>query len=159
MGNSCNLFIEGKGKISVTIDDHPSLPKMTMTGTNGRGMRDVVYGTSDIRCAIRQAGFNEPMANMHIHIDESAKEFGSECIKNAIAQGIVIASGQATIPDNGYVTAEPIQIDGSSLELKNDSKEVEFSLDDLCEAKDEEAEIANDESGILDASELSKGER
>lgn len=30
MGNkSCNLFIEGKGKVSVSIDDCPSMPSMS----------------------------------------------------------------------------------------------------------------------------------
>lgn len=98
---SCNLFIEGKGKVSVSIDEHPSMPSMSFTGLQGRGMGRVVEEKAAIRCALRQAGFDIPMANVRIHIDESAHEFSHKCIENACAQGIAIASGQAEMPAGG----------------------------------------------------------
>lgn len=63
MGNkSCNLFIEGKGRVSVSIDEHPSMPSMSFTGLQGRGVGRVVEEKAAIRCALRQAGFDIPMA-------------------------------------------------------------------------------------------------
>lgn len=32
---SCSLFIEDKGKVSVSIDEHPSMPSMSFTGLQG----------------------------------------------------------------------------------------------------------------------------
>lgn len=52
MGNkSCNLFIEGKGKVSVSIDDCPSMPSMSFTGLQGRGIE---RGLDDL-CDEKQA--------------------------------------------------------------------------------------------------------
>lgn len=45
MGNkSCNLFIEGKGKVSVSINEHPGMPSMSFTGLQGRGLRPAKDG-------------------------------------------------------------------------------------------------------------------
>lgn len=99
MGNkSCDLFIEGKGRVSVSIDEHPSMPSMSFTGLQGRGIGRVVEEKAAIRCALRQAGFDIPMANVCIDVDKSAHEYGHKCIENACAQGIAIASGQAEMP-------------------------------------------------------------
>lgn len=81
---SCNLFIESKGKVSVSIDEYPSMPSMSFTGLQGRGMGRVVEEKAAIRCALRQAGFDIPMANVRIDVDQSAHEFGHKCIENAV---------------------------------------------------------------------------
>lgn len=138
---SCNLFIEGKGKVSVSIDEHPSMPSMSFTGLQGRGMGRVVEEKAAIRCALRQAGFDIPMANVHIHIDESAHEFSHKCIENACAQGIAIASGQAEMPAGGRVSAVEIEIDGSTLGLEATEDGLERSLDDLCDEKQAETDF------------------
>lgn len=135
---SCNLFIEGKGKVSVSIDEHPSMPSMSFTGLQGRGMSRVVEEKAAIRCALRQAGFDIPMANVRIHIDESAHEFSHKCIENACAQGIAIASGQAEMPAGGRVSAVEIEIDGSTLGLEPTEDGLERSLDVLCDEKQAE---------------------
>lgn len=142
MGNkSCNLFIEGKGRVSVSIDEHPSMPSMSFTGLQGCGMGRVVEEKAVIRCALRQAGFDIPMANVRIDVDKSAHEFGHKCIENACAQGIAIASGQAEMPAGGRVSAEEIDIDGSSLGLEPVKDGLERSLDDLCDEKQAEADL------------------
>ena len=138
---SCNLFIEGKGKVSVSIDEHPSMPSMSFTGLQGRGMGRVVEEKAAIRCALRQAGFDIPMANVRIYIDESAHEFSHKCIENACAQGIVIASGQAEMPAGGRVSAVEIEIDGSTLGLEPTEDGLERSLDDLCDEKHAETDF------------------
>lgn len=142
MGNkSCNLFIEGKGKVSVSIDDCPSMPSMSFTGLQGRGLGRVVEEKAAIRCALRQAGFDIPMANVRIHIDESAHEFSHKCIENACAQGIAIASGQAKMPAGGRVSAVEIDIDGSTLGLEPTKDVPERGLDDLCDEKQADADL------------------
>lgn len=138
---SCNLFIEGKGKVSVSIDEHPSMPSMSFTGLQGRGMGRVVEEKAAIRCALRQAGFDIPMANVRIHIDESAQEFSHKCIENTCAQGIAIASGQAEMPAGGRVSAVEIEIDGSTLGLEPTEDGLERSLDDLCDEKQAETDF------------------
>lgn len=145
MGNkSCNLFIEGKGKVSVSIDEHPSMPSMSFTGLQGRGMGRVVEEKAAIRCTLRQAGFDIPMANVRIDVDKYAHEFGHKCIENACAQGIAIASGQAEMPAGVCVSAEEIEIDGSSLGLEPDRDRLERSLDDLCDEKQAEADLVEE---------------
>ena len=142
MGNkSCNLFIEGKGRVSVNIDEHPSMPSMSFTGLQGRGLGRVVEEKAAIRCALRQAGFDIPMANVRIDIDKSALEFGHKCIENACAQGIAIASGQAEMPAGGRVSAVEIDIDGSTLGLEPTKEGLERSLVDLCDEKQAEADL------------------
>lgn len=138
---SCNLFIEGKGKVSVSIDEHPSMPSMSFTGLQGRGMGRVVEEKAAIRCALRQAGFDIPMANVRIQIDDSAHEFSHKCIENACAQGIAIASGQAEMPAGGRVSAVEIEIDGSTLGLEPTEDGLERSLDDLCDEKQVETDF------------------
>lgn len=138
---SCNLFIEGKGKVSVSIDECPSMPSMSFTGLQGRGMGRVVEEKATIRCALRQAGFDIPMANARIDIDQSAHEFGRKCIENACAQGIAIASGQAEMPAGGRVSAMAIEIDGSTLSLEPIKDVLERALDDLCDEKQDEADL------------------
>lgn len=138
---SCNLFIEGKGKVSVSIDEYPSMPSMSFTGLQGRGMGRVVEEKAAIRCALRQAGFDIPMANVRIDVDQSAHEFGHKCIENACAQGIAIASGQAEMPVGGRVSAAEIEIDGSTLGLEPAKDGLECSLDDLCDEKQAEADF------------------
>ena len=138
---SCNLFIEGKGKVSVSIVEHPSMPSMSFTGLQGRGMGRVVEEKAAIRCALRQAGFDIPMANVRIHICESAHEFSHKCIENACAQGIAIASGQAEMPAGGRVSAVEIEIDGSTLGLEPTEDGLERSLDDLCDEKQAETDF------------------
>lgn len=138
---SCNLFIEGKGKVSVSIDEHPSMPSMSFTGLQGRGMGRVVEEKAAIRCALRQAGFDIPMANVRIQIDDSAHEFSHKCIENACAQGIAIASGQAEMPAGGRVSAVEIEIDGSTLDLEPTEDGLERSLDDLCDEKQVETDF------------------
>lgn len=147
MGNkSCNLFIEGKGKVSVSIDDCPSMPSMSFTGLQGRGMGRVVEEKAVIRCALRQAGFDIPMANVRIEVDQSAHEFGHKCIENACAQGIAIASGQAEMPAGGRVSAVEIEIDGSTLDLEPTKDVSERDLDDLCDEKQAEADFVAGEA-------------
>lgn len=147
MGNkSCNLFIEGKGKVSVSIDDCPSMPSMSFTGLQGRGMGRVVEEKAAIRCALRQAGFDIPMANVRIEVDQSAHEFGHKCIENACAQGIAIASGQAEMPAGGRVSAVEIEIDGSTLDLEPTKDVSERDLDDLCDEKQAEADFVAGEA-------------
>lgn len=138
---SCSLFIEGKGKVSVSIDEHPSMPSMSFTGLQGRGVGRVVEEKAVIRCALRQAGFDIPMANVRIHVDQSAQEFGLKCIENACAQGIAIASGQAELPEGGRVSAVEIEIDGSTLDLAPTKDVSERGLDDLCDEKQAEADL------------------
>lgn len=147
---SCNLFIEGKGKVSVSIDEHPSMPSMSFTGLQGRGMGRVVEEKAAIRCALRQAGFDIPMANVRILVDQSAHEFGHRCIENACAQGIAIASGQAKMPAGGRVSAVEIEIDGSTLGLEPIKDVPERGLDDLCDEKQTEADLI---AGSADRSE------
>lgn len=147
MGNkSCNLFIEGKGKVSVSIDDCPSMPSMSFTGLQGRGVGRVVEEKAAIRCALRQAGFDIPMANVRIDVDQSAHEFGHKCIENACAQGIAIASGQAEMPAGGRVSAVEIEIDGSTLGLEPTKDVSERDLDDLCDEKQAEADFVSGEA-------------
>lgn len=147
MGNkSCNLFIEGKVKVSVSIDDCPSMPSMSFTGLQGRGMGRVVEEKAAIRCALRQAGFDIPMANVRIDVDQSAHEFGHKCIENACAQGIAIASGQAEMPAGGRVSAVEIEIDGSTLGLEPTKDVSERDLDDLCDEKQAEADFVAGEA-------------
>lgn len=147
---SCNLFIEGKGKVSVSIDEHPSMPSMSFTGLQGRGMGRVVEEKAAIRCALRQAGFDIPMANVRVHVDQSAHEFGRKCIENACAQGIAIASGQAEMPAGGRVSAVEIEIDGSTLGLEPTKDVPERGLDDLFDEKQAEADLI---TGAADRSE------
>lgn len=144
---SCSLFIEGKGKISVSIDKCPSMPSMSFTGLQGRGMGRVVEEKAAIRCALRQAGFDIPMANVRIDVDQSAHEFGHKCIENACAQGIAIASGQAELPEGGRVSAVEIDIDGSTLGLEPNKDGLERSLDDLCDEKQAEADLIEGDKG------------
>lgn len=147
MGNgSCNLFIEGKGKVSVSINEHPSMPSMSFTGLQGRGMGRVVEEKATIRCALRQAGFDIPMANVHIDVDQSAHEFSHKCIENACAQGIAIASGQAEMPAGGRVSAVEIEIDGSTLGLEPTRDVPERGLDDFCDEKQAEANFVAGEA-------------
>lgn len=152
MGNKlCNLFIEGKGKVPVSIDDCPSMPSMSFTGLQGRGMGRVVEEKAAIRCALRQAGFDIPMANVRIDVDQSAHEFGHKCIENACAQGIAVASGQAEMPAVGRVSAVEIEIDGSTLGLEPTKDVSERDLDDLCDEKQAEADFV---AGEADRSEI-----
>lgn len=147
---SCNLFIEGKGKVSVSIDEHPSMPSMSFTGLQGRSVGRVVEEKAAIRCALRQAGFDIPMANVRIHIDQSAHEFGNKCIENACAQGIAIASGQAEMPAGGRVSAVEIEIDGSTLGLEPNKDIPERGLDDLCDEKQAEADLISESADRSD---------
>lgn len=144
---SCDLFIEGKGKVSVSIDEHPSMPSMSFTGLHGRGVGRVVEEKAAIRCALRQAGFDIPMANVRIHIDQSAHGFGHRCIENACAQGIAIASGQAELPEGGRVSAVEIEIDGSTIGLEPTRDVPERGLDDLCDEKQAEADLVEGNEG------------
>ena len=147
---SCSLFIEGKGKISVSIDEHPSMPSMSFTGLQGRGVGRAVEEKAAIRCALRQAGFDIPMANVRIDVDQSAHEFGHKCIENACAQGIAIASGQAEMPAGGRVSAVEIEIDGSMLSLEPTKDVSERGLDDLCDEKQAEADLISESADRSD---------
>lgn len=143
---SCTLYIEGKGKVSVSIDGYPSMPCMSFTGVQGHGavghsLARVCEEKAAIRCALRGAGFDIPMASVRIDIDESAHEFGHMCIENACAQGIAVASGQAEIPEGGRVAATPIEINGSTLRLEPIKDGIERGLDDLCDEKQAEADL------------------
>lgn len=135
---SCSLFIEGKGKISVSIDEHPSMPSMSFTGLQGRGVGRA------------EAGFDIPMANVRIDVDQSAHEFGHKCIENACAQGIAIASGQAEMPAGGRVSALEIEIDGSTLSLEPTKDVSERGLDDLCDEKQAEADLISESADRSD---------
>lgn len=150
-GSSCSLYIEGKGRVSVSIDGRPGMPSMTFTGVLGR--RDIgriVEEKAAIRCALRSVGFDIPQARVRIDIDESAREFGPKCIENACAQGIAIASGQAKMPVGGRVSAVAIEIDGSTLGLEPNKDGLERGLDDLCDEKQAEADLI---AGSADRSE------
>lgn len=151
-GGSCSLYIEGKGKVSVNIDGHPSMPRMSFTGVQGRGavghsLARVCEEKAAIRCALRSAGFEIPRANVRIDIDESAYEFGHMCIENACAQGIAIASGQAEMPEGGRVDAIPIKIDGPTLRLEPVKDGIEHGLDELCDEKQAEADLVEGAAG------------
>ena len=156
---SCSLFIEGKGKISVSIDEHPSMPSMSFTGLQGRGVGRVVEEKAAIRCALRQAGFDIPMANVRIDVDQSAHEFGHKCIENACAQGIAIASGQAEMPAGGRVGAVEIEIDGSTLSLEPTKDVSERGLDDLCDEKQAEADLISESADRSDKPERKEAGR
>lgn len=145
-GGTCSLYIEGKGKVSVSIDGHPSMPSMSFTGLHARGavghsLARVCEEKAAIRCALRSAGFGIPRASVRIDIDESAQEFGHMCIENACAQGIAIASGQAEMPEGGRVNATPIKIDGSTLRLEPTKGGSERGLNELCDEKQAEADL------------------
>lgn len=145
-GGSCSLYIEGKGKVSVSIDGGPSVPCMSFTGVHGRGtvghsLARVCEEKAAIRCALRSAGFEIPRASIRIDVDESAHEFGHMCIENACAQGIAIASGQAEMPARGRVEATPIEINGSTLRLEPIKDGIERGMDELCDEKQAEADL------------------
>lgn len=143
-GGSCSLYIEGKGKVSVSIGGSPSMPGISFTGLHGHGavghnIARVCEEKAAIRCALRSAGFDIPRVSIRIDVDESAHEFGHMCIENACAQGIAIASGQAEMPEGGRVAATPIKIDGSTLRLEPIKGGIERGLDELCDEKQAEA--------------------
>lgn len=117
------------------------IERYELADLHGRGMGRVVEEKAAIRCALRQAGFDIPMANVRIHIDESAHEFSHKCIENACAQGIAIANGQAEMPAGGRVCAVEIEIDGSTLGLEPTEDGLERSLDDLCDEKHAETDF------------------
>lgn len=147
-GGTCSLYIEGKGKVSVGIDGHPSMPSISFTGLHGHGaighnIARVCEEKAAIRCALRSAGFDIPRASVRIDIDESAHEFGHMCIENACAQGIAIASGQAEMPEGGRVAATPIEINGSTLGLKPTKDGIERGLDELCDEKQAETDLVD----------------
>lgn len=150
-GGSCSLYIEGKGKVSVSIGGSPSMPSISYTGLHGRGAvgYDIarVCGKAAIRCALRSAGFDIPRASIRIDVDVSAHEFGHMCIENACAQGIAIASGQAEMPAGGRVDATPIDINGSSLRLEPIKDGIERGLDELCDEKQAEADLVEGKAG------------
>ena len=151
-GGSCNLYIEGKGKVSVSIDDHPIMPSISFTGLHGHGavghsLARVCEEKAAIRCALRSAGFDIPRASIRIDVDESAHEFGHMCIENACAQGIAIASGQAEMPEGSRVDATPIKIDGSTLRLEPTKDSIERGLDELCNEKQAEADLVEGTAG------------
>lgn len=147
-GGSCSLYIEGKGKVSVSIGGSPSMPSISFTGLHGR--RAVGYDIARvcekaaIRCALRSAGFDIPRASIRIDVDVSAHEFRHMCIENACAQGIAIASGQAAMPEGSRVAATPIEIDGSTLRLEPIKDGIERGLDDLCDEKQAEADLVEE---------------
>lgn len=146
-GGSCSLYIEGKGKVSVSIGGSPSMPSISFTGLHGHGavghnIARVCEEKAAIRCALRSAGFDIPRASIRIDVDESAHEFGHMCIENACAQGIAIASGQAEMPEGGRVAATPIKIDGSTLRLEPIKGGIERGLDELCDEKQAEVGLA-----------------
>lgn len=126
-GGSCSLYIEGKGKVSVSIGGGPSMPSISFTGLHGHGAVGYniarVCEKAAIRCALRSAGFDIPRASIRIDVDVSAHEFGHMCIENACAQGIAIASGQAEMPAGG-------------------NGGIERGLDELCDEKQAEADLA-----------------
>lgn len=139
-GGSCSLYIEGKGKVSVSIGGGPSMPSISFTGLHERGavghnIARVCEEKAAIRCALRSAGFDIPRVSIRIAVDESAHEFGHMCIENACAQGIAIASGQAEMPEGGRVAATPIKIDGSTLHKEPAKGGIERELDELCDEK------------------------
>ena len=145
-GGYCSLYIEGKGKVSVSIGGSPSMPSISFTGLHGHGavghnIARVCEEKAAIRCALRSAGFDIPRASVRIDIDESAHEFGHMCIENACAQGIAIASGQAAMPEGSRVAATPIETNGSTLRLEPIKDGIERGLDDLCDEKQAEADL------------------
>lgn len=145
-GRSCSLYIEGKGKVSVSIGGGPSMPSISFTGLHGHGavghnIARVCEEKAAIRCALRSAGFDIPRASIRIDVDESAHEFEHMCIENACAHGIAIASGQAEMPEGGRVAATPIKIDGSTLRLEPIKGGIERGLDELCDEKQAEADL------------------
>ena len=151
-GGSCSLYIEGKGKVSVSIGGGPSMPSISFTGLHGHGavghsLARVCEEKAAIRCALRSAGIDIPRASIRIDVDESAHEFGHMCIENACAQGIAIASGQAGMPEGGRVAATPIKIDGSTLRLEQLKDGVERGLDELYDEKQAEADLAEGAAG------------
>lgn len=150
-GRSCSLYIEGKGKVSVSIGGSPSMPNISFTGLHGHGAVghniSRVCEKAAIRCALRSAGFDIPRASIRIDVDESVHEFGHMCIENACAQGIAIASGQAEMPEGGRVDAIPIEIDGSTLGLEPIKEGIERGLDELCDEKQAEADLVEGKAG------------
>lgn len=145
-GGSCSLYIEGKGKVSVSIGGGASMLSISFTGLHGHGavghnIARVCEEKAAIRCALRSAGFDIPRASIRVDVDESAHEFGHTCIENACAQGIAIASGQAEMPEDGRVAATPIKIDGSTLRLEPIKGGIERGLDELCDEKQAEADL------------------
>lgn len=150
-GGSCSLYIEGKGKVSVSIVGSPSMPSISFTGLHGHGAigHNIarVCEKAAIRCALRSAGFDIPRASIRIDIDVSAHEFGHMCIENACAQGIAIASGQAEMPEGSRVDATPIKIDGSTLRLEPTKDSIERGLDELCNEKQAEADLVEGTAG------------
>lgn len=150
-GWSCSLYIEGKGKVSVSIVGSPSMPSISFTGLHGHGAigHNIarVCEKAAIRCALRSAGFDIPRASIRIDIDVSAHEFGHMCIENACAQGIAIASGQAEMPEGSRVDATPIKIDGSTLRLEPTKDSIERGLDELCNEKQAEADLVEGTAG------------
>lgn len=145
-GGSCSLYIEGKGKVSVSIGGSPSMPSISFTGLHGHGAVGYniarVCEKAAIRCALRSAGFDIPRASIRIDVDVSAHEFGHMCIENACAQGIAIASGQAEMPAGGRISAVEIEIDGSTLGLEPTKGGIERGLDELCDEKQAETDLA-----------------
>lgn len=150
-GGSCSLYIEGKGKVSVSIAGSLSMPSISFTGLHGHGAigHNIarVCEKAAIRCALRSAGFDIPRASIRIDIDVSAHEFGHMCIENACAQGIAIASGQAEMPEGSRVDATPIKIDGSTLRLEPTKDSIERGLDELCNEKQAEADLVEGTAG------------
>lgn len=150
-GGSCSLYIEGKGKVSVSIAGSPSMPSISFTGLHGHGAigHNIarVCEKAAIRCALRSAGFDIPRASIRIDIDVSAHEFGHMCIENACAQGIAIASGQAEMPEGSRVDATPIKIDGSTLRLEPTKDSIERGLDEICNEKQAEADLVEGTAG------------
>lgn len=56
-GGSCSLYIEGKGKVSVSIGGGPCMPSISFTGLHGHGAVGYniarVCEKAAIRCALR----------------------------------------------------------------------------------------------------------